>query len=136
MQCTSLCTRTLSQPQNPSKQHRSNRYDRPQPVLFAKIQLSDNREDTAMIKVLVDSGASKTVVRRSLLKALRKKKLAQKVVWMTTAGDFCTKHVAVMNFLLPELNPAANITAEVHLVDLLGQYDMIIGSATASPYMH
>ena len=57
-------------------------------MLFARIQLSEDSKDTAMIKTLVDSGANETVARKSLLKALLKKKLLQKVVWTTTAGDF------------------------------------------------
>ena len=43
-------------------------------MLFVKIQLSDNGNDTALIKILVDSGASKTVAHRSLLKASCEKK--------------------------------------------------------------
>ena len=78
MQCSSLRTRTLSQPKHHSKQHGSNRYDKPLPILFAKIQLSEDSADTTLIKVLVDSGASETVARGSLLKALRKKKPQQK----------------------------------------------------------
>ena len=126
----SLRTRTLSQPKHRSKRHRSNGYDKPLPILFAKIQLSEDSADNTLIKVLVDSGASETVARRSLLKALRKKKLRQKVIWTTTAGDFTTDEVAVTNFSLPELNPTMTITADVHLVESLGQYDIPTPSNT------
>ena len=71
----SLCTRTLSQSKSHSEQHRLNGYDRPLPTLFVRIQLSNDSKDTVLIKVLVDSGASETVVGGSLLKALKKKKL-------------------------------------------------------------
>ena len=95
-------------------------------MLFAKIQLSEDSEDTVLIKVLVDSGASKTMAHRSLLKAPEKNKLPQKVVWTTTAGDFTTDKVAITNFSLPELNPAVTVTANAHLVESLGQCDMIL----------
>ena len=82
-------------------------------------------EKFAEVKILLDSGASATLVNKSKIPGNVKKAEATK--WDTMAGTFQTDSVANLKFSLSELNPTASIRTDVYAVDDMQNYDMIIG---------
>ena len=97
------------------------------PITFAMLQTRLGKEKWRNIKVLLDSGASATVVSSSLVKKLRQKTDAR-TDWNTAAGTFSTTATVKLDMKLPELSPSATIElgAHVHKGDL-ANYDVIIG---------
>jgi transposase InsO family protein len=82
-----------------------------------------------MVKALLDSGASKSLIKASLVKKLRIKPSPSTVVWTTAAGKLDTKEKCSVEFMLPELSPSQTCTWDVHLISEKAspRYDMIIG---------
>ena len=97
------------------------------PITFAMLQTRLGKEKWRNVKVLLDSGASATVVSSSLVKKLRQKTDAR-TDWNTAAGTFSTTATVKLDMKLPELSPSATIElgAHVHKGDL-ANYDVIIG---------
>ena len=79
------------------------------------------------ISVLLDSGASSSVIHKDLVKKLRIKPTSP-TVWNTAAGPLSTEGKVTLTFTLPELSPSASITTTVHVHPTqITRYDMIIG---------
>ena len=82
-----------------------------------------------MAKVLLDSGASKTVVNSDLVKKLKKHKNTSKTVFNTPGGRLVTTSRCKVLFRLTELNASRVIEWECQVNDSKEptNYDMIIG---------
>ena len=78
------------------------------------------------IKVLLDSGASATLINEQFVKGLKTVSNI-KTKWNTTAGNFHTGTMAKIEFTLPELNEQRIITKRVHITKAKMGYGMIIG---------
>jgi predicted aspartyl protease len=103
------------------------------PILFVKVQIPSGKkkrdEKTRLIKALVDSGASETIIVKSAAKKLPLRENNEPKKWATAAGTinttFKTKRV---DFSFPELHANRMIKKSFHVVDIdLKRYDMIIG---------
>jgi len=79
------------------------------------------------IKILLDSGASASIVRKDVLHVRHKILKDKKNKWSTMAGTFNTTSVTEIMLKLPELNHSAEIYAKCHLTDNLLNYDLILG---------
>ena len=78
------------------------------PIVFADLNIRLGTKKIKTIRVLLDSGASATIVQYELVKKLRIKKDV-KANWATMNGVFSTEGKAKIEFALPELNPMAVI---------------------------
>ena len=95
--------------------------------MFGRINVRLGKQKKAkMIKILLDSGGSGTIVKHDIVKHLRVKN-DNRTVWATTAGNFETTGRAVVDFKLPELQPHHVIHKSVHVTNKPMRYDMIIG---------
>jgi predicted aspartyl protease len=97
------------------------------PVVFAVINTRLGKEKFKRISVLLDSGASSSVISHNIVDKLRIKP-DQATVWNTAAGKMSTHRKVRMTFTLPGLSPSASVDTTVHVHDgHLSLYDMIIG---------
>jgi len=77
--------------------------------------------------VLLDSGASGSVVSKQIVKRLRLTK-ESKCIWNTAAGPMETSQKPKLQFMLPELSETKLIEWEMHVVESTTMnYDIIIG---------
>ena len=93
------------------------------PIVFGFLRTSKN---TMSLRILLDSGASATLIKASKAASLRKRP-AEATKWTTSSGSFHTTQMAEVNVALPELSNSRMINTHVHVAPKLNQYDMIIG---------
>ena len=80
------------------------------------------------LRILLDSGASSTILSGKYAKKLRRK-TTKPQKWVTQAGTIQTNQKAKIELILPEFDATKIVTWDCHVDDLLvlGRYDMIIG---------
>ena len=98
------------------------------PITWGRLRSSMGRKArTKTLKILMDSGASQTILVSSMAEGLRTKK-APTVNWKTAAGIFQTNRTAKIYFTLPEFYEGKLIEWKVHLFPATNNnYEMIIG---------
>ena len=96
------------------------------PILIGAMQIKRGTPKGTKIKILLDSGASSTIVKKSLTTKLKRKK-DPSTVWNTASGNFTTTERCKVHVLLPELSPTLAIESTVYVADNLTNYDMIMG---------
>ena len=94
------------------------------PIVFANFQV--DKKENRLLKVLLDSGASSTIVHSKYTSALPTQKCPV-TEWKTPNGTFRTGTKVIARFQLPELNETSTIEYPVHVTDHLGGYDMVLG---------
>ena len=77
-------------------------------------------------KILLDSGASGSIVSERFVKRFKQKK-DETCTWKTMAGSFTTSKQCIVEFTLPELNPTAKVRHKMYVVPKMDKYDLIIG---------
>ncbi len=103
------------------------------PILFVKIQYKTGKKDRQtkykIVKSLVDSGASESIMTLKAAKGLPISSKTETKKWSTAAGMLnTTAKTKRLEFRLLELNANRNIEKSFHVVDIdLKNYDMIIG---------
>ena len=93
------------------------------PIVFGLLRTSNS---TTPLKILLDSGASSTLIQASKAQALTKIK-TDSTKWTTSSGSFHTTQKVEVNIALPELSNNRTICAHVHVAPKLNEFDMIIG---------
>jgi hypothetical protein len=103
------------------------------PILFVKLKVPHGKKGrafkTRMVKALIDSGASESIIELKAAKNLSLKTKASSQKWQTAAGNLqSTMKTSRTSFSFPELHANKQIEKSLHVVEqgLLG-YDMIIG---------
>jgi Aspartyl protease len=86
------------------------------PVVFAVINTQLGKERLKRIGVLLDSGASSSVISHNVVDKLRIKP-DQATVWNTAAGKMSTHGKVRVTFTLPELSLSASVDTTVHVHD-------------------
>ena len=81
------------------------------PIVFGFLRTSKN---TMSLRILLDSGASATLIKASKAASLTKRP-TEATKWTTSSGS------------LPDLSNSRMINTYVHVAPKLNQYDMIIG---------
>ena len=85
-----------------------------------------NKNRKNVLKALIDTGASKSLIASSFV--YTKISTTRGTKFRTAAGDFSTYSKTKLNFQLPELSPTAVVNHEFHISKKkIGQYDIIIG---------
>jgi hypothetical protein len=103
------------------------------PILFVKIQYKTGKKNRQtnykIVKSLVDSGASESIMTLKAAKGLPISSKTETKKWSTAAGTLnTTAKTKKLEFRLLELNNNRNIEKSFHVVDIdLKNYDMIIG---------
>ena len=99
------------------------------PITFGIIktklgQIKNSRLKT--IKILFDSGASDTIVAKSVIGSIKTRKCADQQ-WNTAGGATTTSEKAIIQFNLPEFYAKTVIQKDVFVFNQELNYDMIIG---------
>ena len=98
--------------------------------VVALIYINVKRTQTRVLRVLVDTGASATVVLGEHCAKLKTKSTST-TKWTTKAGTFTTNHKVKLKFLLPEFNQTKEISWTCHMDNATPanttRYNMIIG---------
>ena len=95
--------------------------------MFADIldKRKDGTTKKRRIKVLLDSGASQSLVNAAVIRTYVHS--ADMTSWTTAAGTFRTNRRSKLAFKLPELSMSATISHHMHVHDgQIGRYDMVI----------
>ena len=93
----------------------------------------DNKKDNyenQSVKILLDSGASASIISNSYVAKNDYVKNKTSSNWATMAGTFKTNRVATVSLKLPELNHTAEISEKFHVTEEKFNYDVIIGRET------
>ena len=97
------------------------------PILIAHVQTSLGLPKPKDCTVLLDSGASGSIVSKQIVKKLRLTK-ESKCIWNTAAGPMETSQKTKLQFMLPELSETKLIEWEMHVMESTTMnYDIIIG---------
>ena len=96
------------------------------PISFGMIRTCLGKPEPVTVRILFDSGASKTLVKESFCTKLHTKE-STTTAWNTMAGTFHTNKTAKIQFALPEFNDTAVIEHKAHVTKNLGNYDIIVG---------
>ena len=101
-------------------------------IIFVKLVIPADRKGrqykTRLVKALVDSGASESILTKAKAEKLPVKNTNQEQQWSTAAGVLTTNTKTATSFSFPELHANKLINQSLHAVDLnINRYDMIIG---------
>ena len=102
------------------------------PIIVVKLVIPAGKKDrqskTRLVKALVDSGASESILAKAKSDKLPFKKTKQERQWSTAAGVLATNTKIATSFSFPELHDNKLINQSLHVIDLnIDRYDMIIG---------
>ena len=99
-----------------------------QPVLFGRLRVSRANQEFKVktIRILIDSGASATIINNDLVKHLPTLN-GKPTNWITPAGNFQTDSTVSIEFTLPEFHTKKLITWQAFVTPHKMQYDLIIG---------
>ena len=99
------------------------------PILFLYVNDRRGKENFRVVKALLDSGASATLVKKSLVQKLKIKTKASSTEWTSANGEMTTTQKCGIQFMMPELSNSQRVTWDVHVMpdQLNANYDMIIG---------
>ncbi len=117
---------TMSVRGHPTKKQRIGNHavDR-RPIAFVRFNTRHGKAKPVLLKCLLDSGASESLVLQKHAEKLRKKRSMQG--WSTPSGKMTTNQTARCQFTIPELHDDRLIEWDLHVAKSLGNYDMIIG---------
>jgi len=96
------------------------------PILFARVRTGLGKPRPKDAHVLLDSGASSSIISHELAKNLRLTK-STACMWATAAGTISTNQKAKVQFMFPELSETKIITWNLHVFEQSTRYDLIIG---------
>jgi predicted aspartyl protease len=99
------------------------------PITFGRIRTSPGKPKPVTIKILVDTGASKTIVKYQHTHKLKHSKDYEEkpTYFQTTVGMFQTHAKAKIQFTLNEFFEKRLIEHVAHVAKDLSNYNMIIG---------
>ena len=102
------------------------------PIIFVKLFIHAGKKDihykTRIVKSLVDSGASESILAKAKADKLPVNMTKKERQWSTAAGVTTTNTKIARSFRFPELYANKLINQTIHVVDLnIDRYDMIVG---------
>jgi len=96
------------------------------PILFARVRTGLGKPRPKDARVLLDSGASSSIISYELIRNLRLKE-STNCMWVTAAGTISTSKQVRVQFMFPELSETRIITWNMHVFNKTTKYDLIIG---------
>ena len=96
-------------------------------ILAGHLQVKLGTPKGKAVKILLDSGASGSLMRKGLAEKLRIKDTKSETIWTTASGVLNTNRKSKIYLELPELSDTLAIHCDVHLAKDLGRYDIILG---------
>ena len=101
------------------------------PIVFVKLVIPASKKyrqsNTWLVKSLVNSGASESILAKDKADKLPVKNTKQERQWSTATGVLITNNKTATSFSFPELHANKLINESLHVVDLNNiRYDMII----------
>ena len=102
------------------------------PIIFVKLVIPAGKKGrqskTCLVKALVDSWASESIIAKAKADKLPVKKTKKELQWSTDAGILTTNTKIITSFSFPDLHANKLINQSQNVVDLnIDRYDMIIG---------
>ena len=117
--------RALVRGQSPRKKQKTEDL---KPIVYVRFNTRMGKAKPIVLKALLDSGASESLVLRKHAKKLRLKNLeGSKTLWTTPAGSLKTSTKCQAQFIIPEFYDDRMISWDLHTTDTLGAYDLILG---------
>ena len=95
-------------------------------MIFGVMRTSLGKPKTAEVRILCDSGASKSIIKSDLVKKLRVKRDSH-TRWKTAAGNFDTNATAKVQFKMPEFHETTAVEWTFHVTKQPLGYDIILG---------
>ena len=98
------------------------------PAMVCAINHGLGESKLSNLRILLDSGASSTILSGKYAKKLLQK-MTKPQTWITQAGTIKTNKKSKVELILPELDMTKIVTWDCHMDDslILGRYDMSIG---------
>ena len=112
-------------PKKTNKHHKKSDVP-PAPIIFIDLVGPEGNNSKTLLKTLLDSGASSSVISSRAVKHLKTDK-SESTSFLTMAGTFNTTHTCSTEFQIPELNQSAKIASTFHVTQMKGNYDVILG---------
>ena len=102
------------------------------PIIFVNLVIPEGKKyiqsKTRLVKSLVDSGASESILAKAKADKLPVKNTKKERQWSTAAGILATNTKIATSFSFPELHDNKLINQSLYVADLnINSYDMIIG---------
>ena len=91
-----------------------------------KNQIKNIKEETNQIKILLDSGASSSIINKQCVEGMKLNR-SKVTEWRTSAGVFTTNQQTKLNIKLPEFFENRVVMYDVHVTENTSFYDMIMG---------
>ena len=97
-------------------------------MVYVRFNARQGKAKPILLKALLDSGASGSLVAKKHATKLRLKKLqGPKTIWTTPSGELKTSTKCQASFTLPAFHENRMISWDLHLTESLGAYDLILG---------
>jgi hypothetical protein len=96
------------------------------PILEGLLQINRGTNEAKRVKILLDSGASATIMSHSLTRRLKTKKETT-TKWTTASGSFDTSTTCKIYLELPELSHSMSVQWKAYVTKDMKTYDIIIG---------
>jgi hypothetical protein len=114
--------------QNPTgnpKKHRKSKDLKP--MVFITFNTSRGKPKPVTIQVLLNSGASRSLIHKKFARKLKLKTSKSSTKWTTAAGDLTMNSKYKSQFCIPELEDKILLEYNLNVANTLVGYDMIIG---------
>jgi hypothetical protein len=120
--------RNIAQSQDKNKAKRQKVVDlKPIVAVRFNTKLGDKTKNV-MLRCLLDSGASSSLVTEEYVKGMHARYSKGKhTTWISPAGEMTTTSVCQTRFAIPEFHRDRIIEWKLHVTKNLGAYDMILG---------
>jgi hypothetical protein len=97
------------------------------PMVFVTFNTSHGKPKPVTIQVLLNSGASGSLIHKKFARKLKLKMSKSSTNWTTAAGGVMTNSKCKSQFCIPELEDKILLEYNLHVANNLVGYDMIIG---------
>jgi hypothetical protein len=97
------------------------------PILYGRLRTGIEHPNPRTVKILLDSGASASIVQHRYVEKLHLKRQREPMKWTTAAGELSTNYKVDIAFSLPELHESRMVQWTVHVAESCGNYDLILG---------